>query len=63
MHIEYGDLKFVVAIESGRVLKGSMAPRLKKLLDTWRREHVEELMKAWADAQNHKNPKRIRPLE
>lgn len=62
-HVQQADQKYVIAIESGRCLSGKIPPRTRKLIEEWRARHRLELLQAWSDAQNHKQPKRIKPLE
>ncbi len=63
MTCEAGDDNAVIEIKSGRVLGGKLPPRLLRVVNEWRSLHRFEIDKAWVDAQQMKNPKRIRPLE
>ena len=62
-HVQYGEKDIIVEISSGKILKGNISPRLKRLIEEWRKLYKSELQKAWDDIQNLKQPKRIKPLE
>ena len=63
MHAEYGEYRAVVDIATGRVLGGRLPPRVRRLVEEWRRARREDLERAWREAQAGKQPRRIRPLE
>jgi len=62
-HAMYGDHDAIVEIVSGRIIAGHLPPRVRSLVEEWRRKRVSELKRAWQDAQNLKAPRRIKPLE
>ena len=62
-HVEYGEFNALVEIGSGKVLAGKLPKRAGQLVTEWRRLHVDELRRAWTEAQNGRQPRRIRPLE
>lgn len=62
-HVEYGSMKAIVDINSGKIIKGKVPLSAKRPLEKWRKLNKEKLMKAWSNAQNGKQPNRIKPLE
>lgn len=62
-HVEYGEFHALVDIESGALLAGKLPKRAGQLVGEWRQLHVDELRRAWVDAQAGKQPRRIRPLD
>jgi hypothetical protein len=62
-HAFYGEFEAQVSISSGKILKGQLPPRIKKLVNEWRKLHKSELEKSWELAQSIKPLKRIKPLE
>jgi hypothetical protein len=63
MHVEYGEYTAVIEIATGRLLGGRLPPRVRRLVEEWRRARGRELDRAWKQAQAGKMPRRIRPLE
>lgn len=63
MHVEYAEHSAVVDIATGRLLGGRLPPRVRRLVEEWRRARRDDLDKAWLEAQAGKAPRRIRPLE
>lgn len=61
-HVEYAGHRAVIEIATGRRLHGRLPPRLARLVQEWRRQHVERLRRAWNDAQAGRQPRRIPPL-
>ena len=62
-HATYGDHEAIVDISSGRVLAGRLPPRVRSLVEEWRRARHSELKRAWLDCQALKPPHRVKPLE
>lgn len=62
-HVQYGEMKAIFEIRTGKTLEGKLPLRLIRLVNEWRRLHQTELEAAWSDAQNFKSPRRIKPLE
>ena len=62
-HVEYGSKEAWVEIHTGQTIGDKFSPRLSKDIEKWRKLYKPKLLKAWNDAQNHKIPKRIKPLE
>jgi len=61
-HVEYGEHRAVIEVATGRVLHGRLPPRLRRLVEEWRRLNVRRLQRAWTDAQAGRQPRRIPPL-
>ncbi len=61
-HAKYQDDEVVVDIETGNVT-GSMSVRALRLIEEWRKLHMEELRREWELAENNKALFRIDPLE
>jgi hypothetical protein len=63
MHVEYGEYAGVIEIATGRLLGGRLSPRVRRLVEEWRRARRNELDRGWLEAQAGKAPRRIRPLD
>ena len=63
MHVEYAEYAAVVDIRTGRLLGGQLPPRVRRLVEEWRRARRTDLQKAWLEAEAGRQPRRIRPLE
>ena len=63
MHVEYGEHAGVIEIATGRLLGGRLPPRVRRLVEEWRRSRRVELGRAWLEAQAGKAPRRVKPLE
>lgn len=63
IHVSYGEFTAIVGIKSGKILKGRLPNRLHCYLIEWLQKRQFEVRKAWLDAQAHRLPKKIRPLE
>lgn len=61
-HAEYNDLRIIVDINEGVVLKGSIPARQLKLVLAWCELHKDELIKNWEAAQKHNDISKIEPL-
>jgi hypothetical protein len=65
-HAAYGEQEASVEIASGRILKGWLSPRAKRLVLEWAALHRDELSRAWSglrDPAGVRTPARIAPLE
>lgn len=63
IHVEYGDHRAIVEIETGKLLAGRLPQRCRRLVEEWRALRVAELRAAWKAAQVSKLPRRIPPLD
>jgi hypothetical protein len=61
-HVQYAEYGAVVEIATGRMLGGMLPPRVRRLIEEWRRPNVGRLRRCWKDAQSGRVPMRIRPL-
>ena len=61
-HVEYAEQRAVVEIATGRVLAGNLPARVRQLVEEWRRLNLRPLRAAWQEAQQGRQPRRIRPL-
>ena len=61
-HAYYGDESIAIEIETLRVLKGSLPPRVLGLVLEWASLHKAELLEDWVLAQAHKPLRDIKPL-
>ena len=62
-HVQYSEFEAVIQVSTGKVIKGKLPHRVKKLVNEWRKLHKEELLVCWDVAQQYKTPKKIKPLE
>jgi hypothetical protein len=51
-----------LAIEDGRLLKGSLPRRALRMVREWRRAHEDELRENWERVQQPEAPAEIQPL-
>ena len=61
-HARYQDDEAVIEIQTGHV-SGQMSVRAMRLIEEWRRLHVEELQNNWQLAEQNKELFHIEPLE
>ncbi len=61
-HVQYGEYKAIIAIESMEVLKGHLPRRALELVLDWTELHQTELMEDWNLCQLHEKPASIPPL-
>ena len=62
-HVAYSGHRGRIVITTGEVLPGSTLPRrIMRVVERWRRLHVEELSVAWAAVRGGRRPGRIEPL-
>ena len=62
-HVQYGEHKAKVAIESLAVLRGYLPGRALGLVVEWASFHREELLSRWHAAENREELLRIEPLQ
>lgn len=62
-HARYNEFEALIAIESGQVLEGELPKTATQLVESWRRQHHEELIANWEKAKNLQLPNMIAPLE
>ena len=60
-HVNYQGEEAQVALD-GRILHGSLPPRIEAMVREWALENQDALSKAWEDCSNGRDPTRIRPL-
>ncbi len=63
LHVQYGEFDAIVEIRSGRILNGTLPPRVRRLFLEWLFLRKREVLKAWGNAQKMKAPGKIRPLD
>jgi Domain of unknown function (DUF4160) len=61
-HAEYGNLKALVSIREGVVIRGLLPVKQLKLVLAWCEIHKEELIKNWESAKAHGSISKIEPL-
>jgi hypothetical protein len=61
-HAKYGDQKVIIEIEKG-IVRGQMSERALRLIFEWLDIHRDELMLAWDNAKNGREPGKIEPLK
>lgn len=61
-HAQYGEYLAEIAIEDGRLLKGSLPRRALRMVSEWRRLHENELAENWHRVQRPEAPAAIDPL-
>lgn len=62
-HAIYNDYAGEVVIETGELLAGKLPPRVLRLVNEWREEHLPELNENWLRAQTEKEFLNIKGLE
>jgi len=62
-HVEYGEHKAEIAIETLVLLAGSLPRRTLALVLEWAALHRDELRLDWDLCRQHQQPKPIEPLE
>jgi hypothetical protein len=63
IHVQYGEYEAVLGVVSGKILAGDLPPKVRRLVKEWILLRKRELLKAWKQAQGHKNPSRVKPLD
>lgn len=62
-HAAYGDSEAQVAIHTAQVLRGSLPPKQRRLVEQWALRYNEDLMAAWALASADEPFERIPGLD
>jgi len=62
-HVQYGEFKAEMAIETAHVLVGRLPRRALAMASEWATSHRAELLAAWELCRQHKQPQQIQPLE
>jgi len=62
-HAEYGEQAAQIAIATGEVVAGKLPPRALRMVEEWRKLHIDELMEDWELAKRKQLPKPVDPLE
>ena len=62
-HVEYGEYKAEISIETLDVLAGRLPPRTLSLVLEWASLHRQELREDWDLCRQKAQPKKIPPLE
>jgi hypothetical protein len=63
LHASYGEFEALIEIKSGKLIRGKLPTKAKRLVEEWRRAHLLELQNAWNDVVAMKVPRRIKGLE
>ena len=62
-HVEYAESSGRILVRTGELLPGSTLPRRAlRLVEEWRRLHVDELSAAWDEVRAGRLPAKIEPL-
>lgn len=61
-HATYAGDEASIDIESLEILAGELAPRARRLVADWAREHQGELRENWERARRHERLQPIEPL-
>ena len=62
-HVRYADQRAIVAIETLRILEGSLSSRAMGLVSEWAKLHQQELRDDWSLARQQAPLRKIAPLE
>jgi hypothetical protein len=62
-HARYGGDELLVRIKDLSVMRGKMSARATGLIMEWASLHQAELLAGWEDAQAHRIPTKIAPLQ
>lgn len=62
-HAEYQGSEGLIAIKTGELIEGKLPRQALKLVEQWRKLHIDELMENWNNAIKLKMPNKIAPLE
>ena len=60
-HVTHAEHEAQVALD-GRLLEGSLPPRILAMVREWAEQNQDGLSKAWEECSNGRAPRRIRPL-
>lgn len=62
-HVQYGEYKTIIAIESMMVIRGHLPRRALELVLDWVELHQTELLEDWELCHSRQAPKPIPPLQ
>jgi hypothetical protein len=62
-HARYGGEVALIAIASGEVIRGSLAPNALRLVREWLRQHRDELEVNFQLLENEEAPIKVEPLK
>lgn len=62
-HAIYAGVHSLVKIDDGITLDGGLPPNATRMVEEWRKKHVEELNDDWHRAMEHQQLLNIKPLE
>jgi Domain of unknown function (DUF4160) len=62
IHARYAESEAQIAIATGEYVAGSLPPRASRLVEEWRRLHLDELVEAWVTVHDERTPGTIEPL-
>jgi uncharacterized protein DUF4160 len=62
-HVEYGEYKASVNIQTLEVFDGKLTRRAQELVLDWAELHQKELLEDWELCRKHQEPKQIEPLK
>lgn len=62
-HARYGNFSGVIEIESLKLMKGDLPPRVFGLIIEWAVQHKSELLNNWEIARERKPLSKIEPLQ
>jgi hypothetical protein len=61
-HAKYQDQEITMDIKTGKI-NGNISKKAIKLINEWRKKHIDELLNDWDLAESNKILKNIEPLE
>lgn len=62
-HAGYAEFQAQIAIQTLEVLEGNLPRRALALVLEWAAQHSGELLENWELCRQHKQPKKIQPLD
>jgi Domain of unknown function (DUF4160) len=62
-HARYGSSKAKFRILDGQLIAGELPPRMRSIVEEWRKAHIAQLNEAWEACQQRRPPMTIEPLE
>ena len=63
IHAVTADGEALIEIETARLYRGWLPPRLQREVERWARVRRSELRRAWTRAQEHEAPGKVPPLD
>lgn len=61
-HVYYDGVSALVSIHDGVIMKGSLPPQVKRLINKWLEIHRTELLENWNRLSNSESALNIEPL-